>query len=150
MRWITCTVAALAITLPTTTQAQQWTPEQQEIWDFERSCWSAQALESIMRCFHDDFLGWGLGSTVPTSKADRRPFFARNLETEDQVFLSLKPLAITVHGDVATVLYLATYTNKNKATGKERTVTERWTDVCLRQGGRWLWIADHGVLVSES
>jgi hypothetical protein len=150
MRWITCTVAALAITLPTTTRAQQWTPEQQEIWDFERACWSSQELESIMSCFHDDFLGWGLGSTVPTSKADRRPFFARSFETEEQVFLNLKPLAINVHGNVATVLYLATTTTKNKATGEETTVTERWTDICLREGDTWTWIADHGVRVSDN
>lgn len=144
MRRTVFAALALAVFLPLAAQAQQWTAAQQEVWEFEEACWATQDLEVAMACFHDDFVGWGTNSTLPTSKADRRPFFARSFETEDMVFLHLKPLSIKVHGDVAIVLYLATVTTKNKASGKETTVTERWTDICLKEGDGWTWIADHG------
>jgi hypothetical protein len=51
---------------------------------------------------------------------------------------------------MATALYIATYTQKNKETGEEKTLTERWTDVLVREGGRWSWIADHGVDISTN
>ena len=158
---------ALAVLVPLSAQAQQWTTEQQDVWEFEKACWEvfteprerdpdayrmqrAQALETIMACFHDDFVGWGMGRPVPTRKADRRPFFARSVETERTVFQHLQPLAINVHGNVAIVIYLATYTTRGlNAPHEEKTVTERWTDICLKEGNRWTWIADHGSLVSD-
>jgi ketosteroid isomerase-like protein len=144
---------ALAVFLPLAAQAQQWTAAQQEVWEFEEACtanWATQDLEAMMACFHDDYLGWGRGYPVPWSKADRRAFGARWFETEEVVFLHLKPLAIRVHGNVAIVHYLVTYTRKNKATGEETTATARWTDICLKEGDRWTWIADHGGVISDS
>lgn len=143
-------VLALGVFLPLTAQAQQWTAEQQEVWEFEEACWASQDLESNMACFHDDFFGWGTDSPLPTSKADRRPFFARRFETQESVFLYLKPLAIHVHGDVAIVVYFAVNTLKNKASGEETTYVDRWTDICLKEGSRWMWIADHGSPVQEN
>ncbi|MHC4709067.1 MAG: Cif family virulence factor [Planctomycetota bacterium] len=90
------------------------TAAQQEVWEFEEACWAGQDLEALLPCFHDDYFGWSIGSPVPLSKEDRRPFFARSFETEETVFLHLKPLAVKVHGNVAIVLYLATTTTKNK------------------------------------
>ena len=102
-----------------------------------------------MRCFHDDFLGWGIGDTAPTTKPDRRAFSERGFVTQERVFTHLNPVAITVRGNKATVLYVATFTDKNRETGVETTRTERWTDICLKENGRWQWVADHGVLISE-
>jgi ketosteroid isomerase-like protein len=151
MRRTVFAAVALAVFLPLAAQAQQWTAAQQEVWEFEEACWATQDLEVAMACFHDDFLGWGIPAyPVPTSKADRRPFFARDFETEETVFLYLKPLAIKMHGNVAIVLYLVTYTTKNKATGEETTATRRWTDICLKEGGRWTWIADHGGVIPNN
>ncbi len=141
---------ALAVFLPLAAQAQQWTAAQQEVWEFEEACWATQDVEALMACFHDDFVGWGIGYPVPSSQADRRPFFARRFETEEIVFHYLKPLAIKVHGNVAIVLYLATSTTKNKATGEETTVTERWTDICLKGRDGWRWIADHGGVIPNN
>jgi ketosteroid isomerase-like protein len=152
MRRTVFAALALAVFLPLAAQAQQWTAAQQEVWEFEEACWATwatQDLEAVMACFHDDFLGWGIGNPVPASKADKRPFVARSFETEEIVFLFLKPLAINVHGNVAVVLFLATYTTKNKATGEETTVTQRWTDICLKDGDEWTWIADHGAVISQ-
>ena len=132
--------------------AQQWSAEQQEVWDFEEACWRTEDVASTLPCFHDDFVGWGNpdGVGVPTSKADREASFTRSFATEETTWVRLKPLEIHVHGDMAVAIYIATITVKNKATGEETTATERWTDVCLRENGRWSWIADHGGVIESS
>ena len=150
MRRTLLATLALVLFLPLAATAQEWTDAQQEIWEWEQSCWETWDLETVMDCFHDDFVGWGSGSTVPSTKADRRPFFARWIETLDNVFVSLKPLNIEVHGDVAVILYIATYTTRNRETGQETTITERWLDVAQKRGDRWGWISDHGVTISSN
>ena len=129
-------------------RAQEWSRAQQEVWAFEQACWNDRTPEFVDKCFHADFQGWGVGSTVPTSKADRAVMSERSRATEDNVYLFLKPVAITVHGDMAVALYIATSTSRNKETGEETTVTERWTDVLVRDNGQWSWIADHGADIS--
>ncbi len=140
-------IALVGLTLPATALAQQWSAAQQEVWAFEKACWEARELEVNMACFHEDFMGWGTANALqqPTSKADRRATFARSLATEDIVFLQLQPVSIRVYGNTAIALYVATTTIRNKATNEEKTITERWTDVLMRDASnRWRWIADHG------
>ena len=143
-------VMFVALFLPVTAQAQQWTADQQEVWEFEKACWQAKDLETMIACFHQDYVGWANAALpVPLNKADRRVLLGRSFETEDQTFLFLKPLKITVHGDVAVVLYVATGTNKNKESGEETQFTALWTDILVKEGGGWAWIADHGTPVDD-
>ena len=148
-KWSFC-VALLALVMSIPAGAQDWSQAQQEVWEFEESCWGDRTPESDDRCFHADFQGWGIGSTVPTSKADRSVVSERSRETEDTVYLFMKPISITIHGDMATALYIATYTRRNKVSGEETTVTERWTDVLVKDSGEWSWIADHGEDISTN
>jgi len=141
-------VALMAWMVSVPAVAQDWSPAQQEVLEFEESCVGYRTPELDDSCFHDDFQGWGMDSTVPTNKADRLVMSARRRETSDTVYLLLKPISITVHGDMATALYIVTATSRNKVTGAETTVTERWTDVLVKDSGEWSWIADHGVDIS--
>ena len=113
------------------------------------ACWEAKDIESNMTCFHEDFVGWGAESYVPTNKADRRITHARGFETSEQVYLFLKPLSINIHGNTAVLIYMATYTQRDRVTGEESTYVEQWTDVALRENGRWAWIADHGTALDD-
>ena len=36
----------------------------------------------------------------------------------------------------------------NKRTNEVEYYTQRWTDVCIKDGGKWYWILDHGVDIS--
>ncbi len=144
---------ALSAGMPVTAPAQEMTRAQQEVWEWEQGCLAAyntEDLENFMACFHEDFLGWGRGSSVPSSKANRRPFYARRFETTEMVFVFLNPLSVTVRGDMAVIIYLATTTTRNRSTDEETTATDRWTDIAIRDGGSWYWIADHGTRVPSS
>ena len=149
MRRTLIPLLAAMVVLPAVVRAQDWSAEQKAVWDREVSCVQNRTIAGFESCFHEDFVGWGSNSTVPTTKADRRPFFERSFATEDLVFSNVKPLNITVRGDMAVILYIATFTTKNKTTGEETTTTERWTDIMLRDGGRWAWIADHGMVLKD-
>ena len=147
MRSILGVVFAIVLLVPVSAQGQEWNAEQQEVWAWEVACWETQDLESNMACFHEDFVGWGVESTSPSTKAERRPIFAQSFETTERVSTDLKPLAIKVNSDTAVLIYLATFVEKNKATGEETTHVEQWTDVAVKDGGQWFWIADHGTTV---
>jgi ketosteroid isomerase-like protein len=147
MRRNVIAILVLAFFLPLTVQAQQWNAEQQEVWDVVEACFDTQDTEDLMACYHDDFVGWGLGNGVPVNKADKRAINARVLESSDNVWQHLKPLSIEVRGDVAIVLYVFSFVERNKATGEETTGTVNWTDIMVLVDDRWLWLADHGTRV---
>jgi len=149
MQRVAIVVLALSVLFTVNAQAQDWSAEQQEVWAWEKSCWESDDLEYSMTCFHEDFVGWGSSKLTPTCKTDRRASFSRSFETTDTVWRHLKPLHIKVHGDVAVLIYIAVVTDKDKATGKETTSTELWTDIAVKENGAWAWIADHGTLVDD-
>ena len=144
MRRILGVVLGLALLLPITIQGQEWTAEQEDLWAWEISCWQTEDIQTAMACLHEDFVGWGLGNPVPVNKEDKRPGWARSFETTEQVFLNLKPISVQIHGNSAVLVYVATSVIRDKATGEETRYVELWTDVALRDGGQWYWIADHG------
>lgn len=39
-------------------------------------------------------------------------------------------------------------TSTNNRTDEMEYYMQRWTDVCLKDGGKWYWISDHGVDIS--
>jgi len=147
MRRILGVVFALVFLVPLAVQGQEWTAEQKEVWTWEVACWESTDLESNMACFHEDFVGWGVGAASPSTKAERRPSFAESFETTERSSIELKPLAIKIRGNLAILIYAGTWVEKNKASGEETTHAEQWTDIAVKEGGQWFWIADHGTTV---
>ena len=139
----------LALLLPLTVEGQQWTPEQQELWAWEVACLETLDLQTKEACFHDDFIGLGMGEAEPTAKTDRLDVFAETLEAFELVSFDIRPLAINLHGNTAILIYEAAIVMRNRATGEETRPVVRWTDVAVKEGGRWTWFADHGTVVEE-
>ena len=90
-----------------------------------------------------------MDSTVPSSKADLLKFIADNFENFDSETLLFKPVSVIVKGNMAVVSYIQSGKTKNKTTEEVEYYTQRWTDVCLKEGGKWSWISDHGVNLSS-
>ena len=146
----TLLVLAVAVFfLPRPAQSQDLTRAQQEVWDVEVACWEAIATPDIMPCFHEDFVGWGAGQTVTTNKEQRRASFTYQFGITENLYTQVVPVDIIVRGNMAVVIYVANFITRNRASGEEVNVTERWTDIMINDGGRWSWISDHGVDISE-
>jgi len=149
MKTIKTTAVVSVLLLPLITSAEDWTNEQQEVLAFEEACLTTRDAEKFMNCFHEDFVGWGQNSTVPTSKSDRRKLVADGFESFDAETLLFKPVSVIVKGNMAVISYIQSGKSKNKATDEVNYFTQRWTDVCLKEGGQWTWISDHGVDLSS-
>ena len=131
---------------PTAASAQEWSPEQQEVWDFELSC--QESKEAWIGCFHEDYVAWGdMTLGVPFVKADVASLGGYNWDTNEVLTQHMKPVSIKVLGNFAVVLVIYTATNRSSETGEVVATSQAWTDICVKEDGRWYWIADHGTQV---
>ncbi len=123
--------------------AQEWSAEQQEVWEFELTCLrlvgDTDAVERLLDCFHDDFVGWRTGDSAPRDKNSVRTLVAMNTGR----FLTAWPMSIKLYGDVAVVHYVSQWSELD-SDGKRVSGWDRWTDIAMKSGGRWQWIADAG------
>jgi len=139
-----------ALLLPMFASAEDWTKEQMEVLAFEEICVTTNDADEFMGCFHKDFVGWGMGSPVPTSTTDRLKSVADGFENYESDSLLFKPISVIVKGNMAVISYIQTTKSKNKTTDEVEYSTQQWTDVCLKEGGKWTWISDHGVDISAN
>ena len=143
MRALAVVCLLVAVLTPSPAAAQQWSPEQQEVLAFELGCQANK--EAWLDCFHEDYVAWGNGDLgVPVNKDDVVAIGARSWDVDEVLLVHLKVLDINLRGNLAIALVVYTETRRNGDTGEVTTVSTRWTDVCLKEDGRWAWIADHG------
>jgi hypothetical protein len=138
-------LAIVALALPTALYSQQWSDAQLEVWDFQESCWQKRATGDVegflTTCFHKDYVGWFSPepAPMPVNESVVRYFME---SSPIRVYL-LKPHDILISGNVAIVHYSA-FTVRPGPDGKDQEVWVHWTDVAVKEDGRWSWIADHG------
>ena len=99
--------------------------------------------EAFFSHFHDDFVGWTILRPTPNGKAQRQkwvPFMYLNAEI---VQYELEPYSVKVHGNVAICHYMAIKAKKH-ANGSHSLEKEKWSDVLIKENGRWLLVSDSG------
>ncbi len=143
------TALVLTLLLPITALADEWTKEQQEVLAFEQACIDAKSAEALNACFHRDYVGWGIGSPVPLTKNEQTKLIADSFASTETELLLFKPLSVVIKGDMAVVSYISSGKVTDKRTEEAEYFIQRWTDVCVKDGGKWYWIADHGVDISD-
>ena len=147
-------LAALVVALMSVggANAQEWSAAQKEVWKSVEAYAELGAkgdLDGLMSYFADDYLGWSISSAMPGTKADVRKWAAHDLEVNQTILQTVKPVGIAVHGDVAFAHYYFTFLQKD-AKGEETTIRGRWTDILKKQDDRWVLIGDSGGSTSES
>jgi len=139
-------LVCLAVLIAAPVAAGDWSAAQQEVWKNVEAYWAVLAkgdVDGFLAYIHEDYSGWSISSPVPQSKTEAAKwlrFFATRGTTE---FYDITPVGITVHGDVAIVHYFYYDVSKNTE-GKVKTEHGRWTDILVKQGDRWVILADHG------
>lgn len=123
--------------------AQTWSPEQQEIWRLEEQQWrlaAAKDLSWIETMVHPNLNFWQSDQPMPRGRASLARW-ARYDSTNSTVReQELFPISVTITGNVAVAQYRYQVASENYKKERE-TVTGRYTDVFIREGNRWLFIA---------
>jgi hypothetical protein len=131
-----CAISAAAF-------AAEWTPEQQDVWKFEQQQWAmskAKDLSWIDTMVHQNMRYWETGSPMPRDKASLKHWSKFDAENGSTLEQELFPIAATITGNVAVVQYNYMVATENYK--KERkTVTGHYTDVLIKENGRWMFIA---------
>ncbi len=147
---ISVAVALLSLAICTTSDAQQFSGEEQEVWAFIERCsdlFDAGDVEGSLGCFHEDFSGWGPGDPFPRGKKYAESIGAYITARQATRATELRPFTVRVYGNFAFAHYLRTWLEEQP----DGSVVENkiaWTDLMLRENGRWYWIGDHGHTVS--
>jgi hypothetical protein len=123
--------------------AQTWSADQQEIWRIEEQQWKMSKdkdLTWIEKLVHPNISAWEVGRPAPQNRASltrwARFSDASGTILEQEIF----PISITVTGNVAVAQYTYMTVRENYKKDREA-ATGRWTDVFIKDGGRWQFIA---------
>ena len=144
MATATAVVALCAIT--GAAYAEQWSPEQQELWKFEQQQWAmskAKDLSWIDTMVHPNLRYWETGAPMPRDKASLKHWSRFDADSGSTLEQELFPISATITGNVAVVQYHYVVASENHKKERE-TVTGHYTDVLIKEGGRWMLIAWSG------
>ena len=126
--------------------AQETTNDSADVWSVVEEEWNASEQgdkEWPDRLLTDDFSGWDNTSPAPRSKSSIKMWDRFNEQLGKMVAHELYPLSIVVHDDIAIAhyVYSSAFESKN---GEIEMSNGRYTDVLVRTGGSWKFLAWHG------
>ena len=126
-----------------TASAQEWSPEQQEIWAVEQQQWKMSAAEDLSwidTMVHQNMRFWETGAPMPRDKASLKHWSRFDADNGSTLEQELFPISATITGNIAVVQYNYVIARENFKKERE-TVTGHYTDVLVKDGGRWLFLA---------
>jgi hypothetical protein len=139
-------LAALALGLGAfagAASAQTWSSEQQEIWKLEEQQWkmaAAKDLSWIDTMVHPNLRYWETGAPMPRDRKSLKHWARYDSSNSTVLEQEILPISATITGDVAVVQYHYIVASEDLKKERKR-VTGRYTDVLLRENGRWMFIA---------
>jgi hypothetical protein len=131
-----CGVAAAA-------SAQASSQDQQEIWKVEQQQWKLAAAKDnswIDALVHPNLRYWETGAPMPRDKASVKQWSRYDDESSTVLEHELLPISTTITGNVAVVQYYYMLARENYKKERE-SVTGHYTDVLIKEGGHWMFIA---------
>jgi hypothetical protein len=92
---------------------------------------------------HSSFLGWTRDTPMPRDKASTQRWSKYEFADSNVIELELSPVGIVVAGSTAVAHYYYSQATENSE-GKRETVHGRYTDILVRDGGEWRFVAWQG------
>lgn len=131
------------VLLPTLALAQTWTSEQQELWKLEEQQWQMSKdkdMSWIDKMVHPNLSYWDVDQPAPQNKASLQRWNRYSNSNVTVLEQELFPISMTITGNVAVAQYRYSVARENYKKERE-TVTGKYTDVLVKESGRWLFIA---------
>jgi ketosteroid isomerase-like protein len=126
--------------------AQEWSPEQQDVWKGVQAYWEAGMAEdpsSMLTYWDDSYSGWSNNNEAPSTKAEVTKYFNYWYKKAKIQYYTLKPAKIWVNGNFAYVHYYYNQVSE-KADGTPMSENGRWTDILMKKNVKWMLVGDHG------
>ena len=137
LMYATCVLAML--TLPV--QAQQWSPEQQEIWQVVAKQWELEKNgdDAWKDMLHESFQSWSIDDLMPFDKEATTRFADAEVDHFKIIVQHIAPVGIIVVGDTALAHYYHTTIVEHRD-GELETIDGRFTDILTRTGNGWKFV----------
>jgi len=136
----------LLVLLAGSAAAQTWNAEQQEVWKLEELQWKMakdKDLSWMDKMVHPNLTYWENGQPAPQNKASLQRW-NRYMSTLGEVLeQELYPVSIVITGNIAVVQYHYQLARENLKKEREM-IFGRYTDILVKEGNRWLFIAWSG------
>ena len=116
------------------------------VWSVIEEQWEAAQRGDrrwVERLLSADFSGWRRDAPAPRDKASTRLWNDFDTKQSKGLAHELYPLSTVIHGDMAVAHYLYTNAEENKE-GETEVSNGRYTDILVRDGDTWKFIAWHG------
>ena len=137
----------IAILGASTMNAQEWTKDQETVWQEIENMWTywkAGDMDAAFANVHADYLGWNNSSPMPMSYTKWVDATKESKDLYSNRNFDIEPARILVHGDAAVVhyYYSMSYTyddGEEKNKGKDH---GRWTEFFVKEGDKWMLLGD--------
>jgi len=119
------------------TFGQDWSKEQNEIFELEKQYWDlyiAEKFSNLMKLFHEDFITWPHWRPKPIGKIE----FVSDVRKQGFRSYELKPMAIKIFKDFAIIYVCYSLIGMDG-----NTYTGRVGHICIKQGRMWQIIAGY-------
>lgn len=129
--------------LASVASAQTWSAAQQEVWKLEDQQWKMAAEKDISwidKMVHPNLSYWDSNQIAPQNKASLTRWDRYNNSNSTVLEQELFPISMTITGNIAVAQYRYAVARENYKKERE-TVSGRYTDVFMQDGGRWMFIA---------
>ena len=146
MRRVLVVAALIALALPVTAKAQDWDSAQTEVWNTIVAQWKAAEANDptwTETDLHPSFLGWSDEFPMPRDKATTNQWERYSSENSTPLVQQLFPVGIVVVGSTAVAHYYYSTAAEDRD-GKREITHGRYTDVLVKQDGKWTFIAWRG------
>ncbi len=137
--------AVMACLYAVSANAQQpsWNEAQSEVWALVEQSWVDDVAENgkwPSNYVHDKYISWGDGDAAPRYKDAAIAWSRFGDESNDTLMYEVSLAAIAVEGDTAVVHYNVTTVTEDSS-GKRTRNVDRITEVLVRDGQSWKWLA---------
>jgi hypothetical protein len=137
------TVSLLLCVCAAAASAQAASQDQQDIWKVEQQQWKMSAAKDtgwIDTLVHPNLRYWETGAPMPRDKASIKQWSRYENESSTVLEFELIPISTTITGNVAVVQYYYLMARENYKKERESS-TGHYTDVLMKEGGHWQFIA---------
>lgn len=124
-------------------QAATWSPEQTEVWDVVAQSWVDEVAENNKwpnEYIVDNAMSWGETWPAPRNKASIDKWSRFNYEQSNTLVYENTPLAITIHGDTAVVMY-TNVSMSQRGTDKPERSTGGTIETLVKTEDGWKFLA---------